>query len=88
MSNTKPADRDNMVLVANKIDMGHEGKRVVSPEQGIRLAEKYNIIYMECSAKENVEHIFTAAYLLKCSQSAMRVELMDEYLRRQQSEIE
>ena len=47
-----------IILVGNKIDM--EGKRVVSTEEGEKMAEEYDLMFFECSAKtgENVNEIF------------------------------
>lgn len=46
------------ILVANKSDMAEERK--VSTERGEKLAKKYGIPFLECSAKEGdrVEEIF------------------------------
>lgn len=48
----------NMILVGNKCDLSD--KRVISPEEGKKLAEKNEIPFFETSAKtgENVESIF------------------------------
>ena len=52
-----------LVLIGNKIDL--ENERVVSKEEGEKLAEKYNIEFFECSAKNgtNVNEAFQ--YLVK-----------------------
>ena len=49
-----------LIIVGNKIDM--EGERLVSVEEGMRLAEKYNIPFFEASAKtgHNVSEVFHA----------------------------
>jgi len=48
-----------IIIVGNKIDMQEE--RVVSTEQGIELAKKLNVIFIEISAKtgEGVSDVFT-----------------------------
>ena len=47
-----------IILVGNKIDM--EGKRVVSTEEGEKMAEEYELMFFECSAKtgENIDEAF------------------------------
>jgi GTPase SAR1 family protein len=47
-----------MVLVANKIDM--ESSRVIASRLGMELADKYNMLYVETSAKTglNVEDAY------------------------------
>ncbi len=48
----------DMFLIANKVDLNRD--RVVSKEEGERLAKKNNMIYFECSAKSglNVDEMF------------------------------
>ena len=41
-----------MVLVANKIDLPEEAK--VSRQEGLAIAQKYNIPFFEASAKDNI----------------------------------
>ena len=51
-------DKVSIILVGNKIDM--ENQRVVSKEEGEKMAASYGLKFYECSAKtgENVEEIF------------------------------
>jgi len=51
-------DKVSIILVGNKIDM--ENQRVVSKEEGEKMAASYGLKFFECSAKtgENVEEIF------------------------------
>jgi len=49
-----------MALLANKIDMND---RVISKEEGLKLAEKYNIKYFECSCKFDINVTETIVYL-------------------------
>ena len=42
----------NVILVANKCDM--DDKRLISEEEGNKLATKNNISFVEASAKENI----------------------------------
>ena len=51
-------DKVSIILVGNKIDM--ESQRVVSKEEGEKMAASYGLKFFECSAKtgENVEEIF------------------------------
>lgn len=48
----------SILLVGNKIDL--ESKRVVSYQEGVKLAEQFNISFIEASAKEdiNVNQVF------------------------------
>jgi len=47
------------ILVGSKIDL----KRVVDTRDGLKLANKYNMLFIECSAKNNIniESIFVGA---------------------------
>jgi small GTP-binding protein len=56
-TNNSPYDI-NLVLVGNKIDL--ENERVVSYDEGKKLALKYNMLFFECSAKtgKNINNIF------------------------------
>jgi len=49
-------NNNNIFLVANKIDLN----RIISEEEGNKLAQKYNLLYYECSAKtgENIQNIY------------------------------
>jgi len=48
----------DVFLIANKVDLIRD--RVISKEEGEKLAKKYNMIYFECSAKSgfNVDEMF------------------------------
>eukprot|EP01084_Bolivina_argentea_P284344 487301_1 len=65
-ANMQVADKAWKMLVANKCDL--EDQRIISIDQGERLAVEYNMKHMECSAKtgDKVASIFkiTAQYLL------------------------
>ena len=52
------SDKVCIILVANKIDA--EERRVVTTEEGKKMAEEYNMMFFECSAKtgENVHNAF------------------------------
>ena len=52
------SDKIPIILVGNKIDK--EKQRVVTKEQGKNFAEKYGLLFSECSAKtgENIDDIF------------------------------
>ena len=52
-----------LVLIGNKIDL--ENERVVSKEEGEKLAEKYNIEFFECSAKKGINVNEAFQYLVK-----------------------
>ena len=51
-----------LVLIGNKIDL--ENERVVSKEEGEKLAEKYNIEFFECSAKKGINVNEAFQYLI------------------------
>ena len=51
-----------LVLIGNKIDL--ENERVVSKEEGEKLAEKYNIEFFECSAKNGINVNEAFQYLI------------------------
>ncbi|KAG5518581.1 hypothetical protein PMAC_002977 [Pneumocystis sp. 'macacae'] len=46
------AEDVNKILVGNKCDW--EERRVISPEQGQNLAEEYGMLFLEASAKSNI----------------------------------
>jgi Ras-related protein Rab-8A len=52
------SDKVSIILVGNKIDM--ENERVVSNEEGEKIADEYGLKFFECSAKTgvNIEQIF------------------------------
>ena len=52
------SDKVCIILVANKIDA--EEKRVVSTEEGEKMAAEFNIMFFECSAKtgDNIDNAF------------------------------
>ena len=51
-----------LVLIGNKIDL--ENERVVSKEEGEKLAQKYNIKFFESSAKTNINVSEAFQYLI------------------------
>ncbi len=51
-----------LVLIGNKIDL--ENERVVSKEEGEKLAQKYNIKFFESSAKSNINVSEAFQYLI------------------------
>ena len=51
-----------LVLIGNKIDL--ENERVVSKEEGEKLAQKYDIKFFECSAKSNINVSEAFQYLI------------------------
>ena len=55
----KASDAVARFLIANKVDLYRD--RIVSKEEGEKLAKKYNMTYFECSAKSglNVDEIFS-----------------------------
>jgi len=57
------SDKIQIVLVGNKIDSPN--RRVISKEDGEKLAREYNLNYFETSAKENVNIQETFSYLTK-----------------------
>ena len=54
-------DYTGIILVGNKIDM--ESLRQISYENGLKLAQKYKVVFFECSAKKgiNIDSIFETA---------------------------
>lgn len=61
--NENTSDKIQIVLVGNKIDAPN--RRVISKEDGEKLAREYNLKYFETSAKENVNIQETFSYLTK-----------------------
>lgn len=58
--NQRTSSSVKKILVANKIDLKSEGLREISYDEGKKMAEKYNLKYLEVSAKEDkqIEDIF------------------------------
>ena len=51
-----------LVLIGNKIDL--ENERVVSKDEGEKLAKRYGIMFYECSAKSNINVCEAFQYLI------------------------